>query len=87
VALNQLINVAVAEKVSPLGTESFIMEPGARANVPKALRILKGLWHRTLTNKRRRVVPIDTYKAIAFSSTRTAAVPGVRLRKRHHKKA
>jgi hypothetical protein len=41
VALNQLINVAVAEKVSALRTESYIMERAARADIPKALRILK----------------------------------------------
>ncbi len=41
VALNQLINVAVAEKVSALRTESYIAERAARADVPKALRILK----------------------------------------------
>jgi hypothetical protein len=40
-ALNQLINVAVAEKVSALRTESYIAERAARADVPKALRILK----------------------------------------------
>ena len=41
VALNQLINVAVAEKVSALRTESYIMERAGRADIPKALRILK----------------------------------------------
>jgi HicB-like protein involved in pilus formation len=41
VALNQLINVAVAEKVSALRTESYIAERAARANVPGALTILK----------------------------------------------
>jgi hypothetical protein len=41
VALNQLINVAVAEKVSALRTESYIAERAARANLPKALGILK----------------------------------------------
>jgi hypothetical protein len=41
VALNQLINVAVAEKVSVLRTESYITKRAARADVPKALRILK----------------------------------------------
>ena len=41
VALNQLINVAVAEKVSALRTESYIAERASRANVPKALAILK----------------------------------------------
>lgn len=41
VALNQFINVAVAEKLSALRTEDYFRERAARANVPKALRILK----------------------------------------------
>ncbi|RDJ21949.1 hypothetical protein DWF00_26855 [Bosea caraganae] len=41
VALNQLINVAVAEKLSALRTESYFAERIARANIPKALDILK----------------------------------------------
>jgi hypothetical protein len=41
VALNQLINVAVAEKVSALRTESYIAERAGRASVSKALGILK----------------------------------------------
>ena len=41
VALNQLINVAVAEKVSALRTESYLAERATRANIPKALGILK----------------------------------------------
>jgi len=41
VALNQLINVAVAEKLSALRTESYISERAARADVPKAIKILK----------------------------------------------
>jgi len=41
VALNQLINVAVAEKLSALRTESYIAERAARADLPKALSILK----------------------------------------------
>ena len=41
VALNQLINVAVAEKVSALRTESYLAERAARADLPKALRVLK----------------------------------------------
>src|SRR6266446_8958187 len=41
VALNQLINVAVAEKLSALRTESYIAERAARADIPKALGILK----------------------------------------------
>lgn len=40
VALNQLINVAVAEKLSALRTETYFAERAARADVPKALEIL-----------------------------------------------
>lgn len=41
VALNQLINVAVAEKLSALRTETYFAERAARADVSKALDILK----------------------------------------------
>jgi hypothetical protein len=40
VALNQLINVAVADKLSALRTASYFAERGARTNIPEALRIL-----------------------------------------------
>jgi len=41
VALNQFINVAVAEKLSALRTEKYFVERAARADIPKALAILK----------------------------------------------
>ena len=41
VAVNQLINVAVAEKVSALRTEDYFAERAGRGDVRKALRILK----------------------------------------------
>jgi hypothetical protein len=41
VSLNQLINLAVAEKLSALRTEEFFRERGARANIEKARKILK----------------------------------------------
>ena len=41
VALNQLINVAVAEKLSALRTERYLAERAARADVAKALGVLK----------------------------------------------
>jgi hypothetical protein len=41
VALNQLINVAVAEKLSALRTEDYFRERAARANIARAKRILK----------------------------------------------
>jgi hypothetical protein len=40
VALNQLINVAVAEKVSALRTEEYFQERGRRADRTETLRIL-----------------------------------------------
>jgi hypothetical protein len=41
VALNQLINVAVAEKLSAMRTEQYFQERGGRADIAKAKRILK----------------------------------------------
>lgn len=41
VALNQLINVAVAEKVSALRTEEYFTARARRANPGKIARILK----------------------------------------------
>jgi hypothetical protein len=41
VALNQLINVAVAEKVSALRTEEYFRERGRRTNRAETLRILE----------------------------------------------
>jgi hypothetical protein len=40
VALNQLINVAVAEKISALRTEDYFRERASRANMKQAKRIL-----------------------------------------------
>ena len=40
VALNQLINVALAEKVAALRTHAYIAERAARADVPAALAVL-----------------------------------------------
>lgn len=41
VALNQLINVAVAEKLSALRTADYFAERAARADIPMALAILE----------------------------------------------
>ena len=41
VALNQFINVAVAEKLSALRTAEYFRERGERGNVARAKRILK----------------------------------------------
>jgi len=40
VALNQFINVAVAEKLSALRTEDYFAARAARADIPRALDIL-----------------------------------------------
>jgi hypothetical protein len=45
VALNQLINVAVAEKLSALRTEEYFRERFARADIDKAKRLLKKAGH------------------------------------------
>ena len=41
VALNQFINVAVAEKLSALRTDDYFRERGERGDVGRAKRILK----------------------------------------------
>ena len=41
VALNQFINVAVAEKLSALRTEEYFRERSSRADMAKVKRILK----------------------------------------------
>jgi hypothetical protein len=41
VALNQFINVAVAEKLSALRTEDYFRERSGRSDLAKARRILK----------------------------------------------
>jgi hypothetical protein len=41
VAVNQLINVALAEKVSALRTEDYFAERAARGNIKKALQVLR----------------------------------------------
>jgi hypothetical protein len=41
VALNQFINVAVAEKLSALRTEEYFRERSTRAGIAEAKRILK----------------------------------------------
>jgi len=43
VALNQLINVAVAEKISALRTEEYFAERAGRANPERVARILNRL--------------------------------------------
>ena len=54
VAVNQLINVAVAEKVSALRTEDYFAERAARGDIKKAVHVLKrregqctSAWRRT----------------------------------------
>ncbi len=46
VAVNQVINVAVAEKVSALRTGRAFAERAARGDSKKAVQVLKGAWKR-----------------------------------------
>ncbi len=48
VALNQFINVGVAEKLSALRTEDYFRERGKRGDVARAKRILKRAGRRDL---------------------------------------
>jgi hypothetical protein len=41
ISLNQLINLAVAEKISVLRTEEFFRERSGRANINRARKVLK----------------------------------------------
>ena len=41
IAMNQFINVSIAEKLSDLRTEAYFLERAARANIPNAMRKLK----------------------------------------------
>lgn len=41
VALNQLINVAVTEKLSAMRTASFFAERSSRADIPRAIALLQ----------------------------------------------
>jgi len=43
VALNQLINVAVAEKLSAMRTQAFFRARAHHADIPAAIEILRGL--------------------------------------------
>jgi hypothetical protein len=43
VALNQLINVAVAEKLSAIRTSAYFRERATKANIPEAIEILQRL--------------------------------------------
>ena len=45
VALNQLINVAMAEKISALRTEDYLRQRAARANRAETLAILQKAGH------------------------------------------
>lgn len=41
IAMNQLVALAVTEKITTLRTEAYFHERAARADLPKALRLLK----------------------------------------------
>jgi hypothetical protein len=79
VAVNQLINVAVAEKVSALRTEEYFAERAARGDLKKALQVLK----RAGTGNP--PVPGDLRRCLAADVNLTSSTRPVDLRgERHH---
>ena len=62
VALNQLINVAVAEKVSALRTEVYFRERSRRADRAETLRILERSGKREYPRCRETSFPSDQKK-------------------------
>jgi hypothetical protein len=68
VALNQLINVAVAEKLSALRTEEYFRERGSRRNRAGTLRIL---------DRAGKGIPL--WKATNFHRSGIAAFQGIGL--------
>ena len=54
VAVNQLINVAVAEKLSALRTEEYLAERAKRGSVSKGVARVEAARHRESSRRRRR---------------------------------
>jgi|SRR5947209_18522114 len=81
VALNQLINVAVAEKVSALRTEDYFRERASRANRAETLRILDRAGKGTPPMAGDELPP-QPEKKLETKMTSKAATPGRRDRKR-----
>jgi hypothetical protein len=81
VALNQLINLAVAEKVSASRTERYIAERAARANLPKALRILKRAGVGQQPVKGDELSRLTRKKAVSRSHRRERRRPGCAVKK------
>src|SRR5438552_16216845 len=81
VALNQLINVAVAEKVSALRTEDYFRERASRANRAETLRILERAGKGTPPMAGDEL-PTQQEKKLESKMTSKAATSGRRDRKR-----
>jgi len=81
VALNQLINVAVAEKLSAIRTETFFRERARRANVPEAIGILGRLGKDNLPMKgdelaeSERLYPSKAARKVGIKTSRKVPLP------------
>lgn len=80
VALNQLINVAVAEKVTAIRTESFFRERARRANLPKAIGILEGMGVGNPPLKGDEIPAPERLYAVSLSRTNRAKAKRTRAR-------
>ena len=84
VALNQLINIAVAEKISTLRTEQYFQERASRANRVETLRILARAGRQNPPPQGDELPPDwDTEKTV---SNRKPAPPPAEISKRSRQK-
>jgi hypothetical protein len=70
VALNQLINVAVAEKLSALRTQAFFRERARHANVPEAIEILNRLGKRNPPGKGDKLPKVESHSSLTSDRKR-----------------
>lgn len=83
VALNQLINVAVAEKVSALRTEEYFRERARRADRAETLRILERAGKgNALVEGDELSLDSETKSELKKSVSRRSKMPGTRRQKR-----
>jgi hypothetical protein len=82
VALNQLINVAVAEKVSTLRTEEYFAERARRADRTETLRILERAGKGNPPRQDDRLLPEGERKRPSLKTARRAGESRKRAKRR-----
>ena len=78
IALNQLINVAVAEKLSAIRTESFFRARARRANIPEAIEVLNWMGKRNPPMEGDELPDSERLYAVGSSHRGTATQTGAR---------